>query len=263
MTDPNAFSAANQVAGIGSSNPGAGADASASLQSLTGGTDPAALPGNSTVASTDFAGGSNAGGTGQTGGQSFYDKLVSGVKNAPGNAVDQLTKNPIGPLAAAGGLAYNLSQANRQLPNQAALQQQANALTPQAQQFMSYLQNGTLPAGMQAAVDKAAAAQRARIISNHAAAGQSTDPTQNSALAQELAQVDQNTLIAVAQGGEQLFSSGLSEAQLSSQIMNNLLQVEQKQTQAMGTAISNFATALSGGVRIPGTNATVNTQQAA
>ena len=178
---------------------------------------------------------------------SFIDRLMAGVKNAPSAAVDQLAKNPLGIAAGAGALGYSILQGQKQLPNQAALNQEAQQLTPQAQQFMSYLQSGTLPAGLQAAVDKASATAKATIIANHARNGQSTDPTQNSALAQELANVDQNALISVAQQGEMLFQAGMSEAQLSANIMQGLMQIEQQQTQSMGKAIANFASALSTG----------------
>lgn len=138
-------------------------------------------------------------------------------------------------------------QGQKQLPEQQQLNAQATQLTAQGQQFMNFLQTGTLPAGLQAAVDQAKAAAKARIISNHAASGQSTDPSQNSALAQELAQADQNALIAVAQEGEQLFAAGANEINLSSQIYTKLLQVDQQQTANMGKAIASFASALGQG----------------
>jgi hypothetical protein len=187
------------------------------------------------------AGDSASGGTG------FLDKLVQGAKDLPGNAVNQITKNPLGIGLAGAGLAYTMSQGQKQLPEQKALTDQAQKLTEQGQQFMKFLQTGTLPAGLQASVDQAKSAAKAAIISRHAAQGQSTDPNQNSALQQELAQADQNALIAVAQEGASLFQAGANEVQLSSQIYERLMQIDQQQTQNMGKSIANFASALGTG----------------
>lgn len=245
MTDPNAFSAGNQLAGVGGDN----------LGGLTGGA------GESPIASgTSFAdaGGVGAGGdpisgvagnagkgAGETG---FWDNLVGGVKNAPNAAVNSIVKNPLGIAAAGTGLALNMMN-NKPNPNIANLQGQANQLTAQGQQFMSFLQNGTLPPALKASVDQASNAAKARIIANHAAQGQSTDPTQNSALAQELAAADQNALIAVGQLGEQLFTAGQSEIGLSSQIYQKLIAIDQQQSASQGKAIANFASALGSGAK--------------
>lgn len=212
------------------------------------------------TAAQDVSLGGAQGAQGASGGTSFLDKLVGGVKNAPTAALNQLTQNPLGVGAAGIGLGYNILQGKKTLPNQDALQSEANTLTPQAQQFMSYLQTGTLPAGLQAAVNQTTAARKAQIIANAARNGQSTDPTQNSSLGQDLAAADQQALIAVAQQGQALFQAGLSESQLSSSIMQGLLQVEQQQTANMGKAITNFASALGSGIRPTNTN---NVQQQA
>jgi len=185
-------------------------------------------------------------GTAAGGGDSFISKLVSGIEGIPGAVGNQILKNPLGVAAGTGGLIYNMLQGQKKLPEQNQLQGQANQLSAQGQQFMNYLQTGTLPAGLQAAVDRATQAAKAHIIANAARNGLSTDPTQNSALAQDLASADRNALIAVAQEGEQLFQAGANEVQLSSQILEKLMQIDQQQTANMGKAIANFAGALSG-----------------
>ena len=201
--------------------------------------------------STATSGGAVAGGTPAAGGGgSFIDNLVKGVEGLPGAIGNQITKNPLGVLVGGGALAYNMLQGQKQLPEQRQLQGQANQLSAQGQQFMSYLQTGTLPAGLQAAVDRATQAAKAQIIANAARNGLSTDPTQNSQLAQDLASADRNALIAVAQEGEQLFQAGANEVQLSSQILDRLMKIDQEQTASMGKAIANFAGALSGGMRM-------------
>lgn len=216
-----------------------------------GGTqDVTALAGNDVAASstsTDAepfsAAGTGGKGAGPT---SFMDTLTSGIANAPGNAVDSLAKNPLGIAAAGTGLALNMLN-NKPNPNIANLQGQANQLTAQGQQFMSFLQNGSLPPALKASVDQAANAAKAHIIANHAANGQSTDPSQNSALAQELAAADQNALVAVGQLGEQLFTAGQSEIGLSSQIYQKLIAIDQQQSASQGKAIASFAAALGSG----------------
>lgn len=170
--------------------------------------------------------------------QSFWSKISQG-------AVNQVTKNPLGIAAGVGALGANVLL-NKPNPNIGNLQGQANQLTQQGQQFMSYLQNGTLPPALKASVDQAANAAKARATANAAANGQSTDPTQNTQLAQELAQADMNALIAVGQLGEQLFQSGQSEINLSTQIYEKLIQIDQQQTANMGKAIAGFAAAMSG-----------------
>jgi hypothetical protein len=183
------------------------------------------------------------------GGGDFFSKLMSGVESFPGKLGDAALAHPFQALSAGAGLGalgYNLYEGQKTLPEQRALTSQANQLTQQGQQFMAYLQNGTLPAGLQAAVDRATASAKAQIIANAARNGMNTDPTQNTQLAQDLAAADRNAMIAVAQEGESLFQGGMSEIQLSSAIMERLMQVDQQQTASMGKAIANFASALSG-----------------
>lgn len=240
MTDPNAFSTGNALAGVGDGN----------LGGVSGGVDPIASSTTYEAPTTAGADGDPLSVAGQggkgAGPTSFMDKLTSGIANAPGNAVDSLAKNPLGIAAAGTGLALNMLN-NKPNPNIANLQGQANQLTAQGQQFMSFLQNGSLPPALKASVDQAANAAKARIIANHAANGQSTDPSQNSALAQELAAADQNALVAVGQLGEQLFTAGQSEIGLSSQIYQKLIAIDQQQSASQGKAIANFASALGTG----------------
>jgi hypothetical protein len=110
---------------------------------------------------------------------------------------------------------------------------------------MSYLTSGTLPAGLKAQLDQATAAAKARVISNYASQGLSTDPNQNSALAQQLAMIDQQAVISIAQIGQQLFTSGVSASGLSSQLYGQLVQIDATQTANIGKAIANFAGAIS------------------
>ena len=128
---------------------------------------------------------------------------------------NQATQHPLQTAAAAagvGGLGFNLLQGYQQKQQLNALQKQENTLSGNAQASaaaataaagpelslgelaQSYLQTGTLPAPIQSQVDQQTAAAKAQIIQGYASRGQSTDPNQNSALAQDLANVDTQAL---------------------------------------------------------------------
>lgn len=172
----------------------------------------------------------------------FMDNLVTGATNS-------LTKNPLGIGLAGLGLGYNILQGQQTSPEMKALGANAAALNAQGQQLMSYLQNGTLPPGLQTAVDNATHAMKARIIANHAKNGQSTNPAQNSALAQELNQVDLNAVALIAQQGQQLLTTGMNATNMSTQLYGMLENLNRQSSQRTGQAIANFAAALSGGPR--------------
>ena len=188
---------------------------------------------------------------------SFFQQLVQGATNS-------VTKNPLGILASGAGLGLSILRGNQTDPNQAALQNEAPglaaqgaALTASGQQLQTYLTNGTLPPGQQAAVTQAVQAAKARIIQNHASNGENTDPTQNSALAQELSAADQNGVVMAGQLEQQLFSSGtqllqtgLSETGLSEQIYETLVKMDQTNNNALMASIASMAAALGGGTRL-------------
>lgn len=170
----------------------------------------------------------------------FFDNLISsGTKSVMGN--------PLGIALAGGGLAYNIAAGQSRSANQNAMAATATQLGDQGKQLMSYLQSGTLPPGLQQSISNATAAAKARIVANHAQSGRPTDPSQNSALAQELNQVDLNATSIVAQQAQQLLTTGMSEANMSTQLYNMLEQLDRQQSQRTGTAIASFASALSGG----------------
>ena len=213
-----------------------GAPTAAGTIGTTSGIDAGAAGagGTSGIADASAAtGGSAAGSSGFS-----LDKLITG-------AGDTLAKNAL-PLALAGGaLAYDVSKANTASPAVAQVQKQAAQESKTGQQLSSYLTSGTLPPGLQQSVTDAIAAEKARIISNFAAQGMSTDPTKNSALAAELSQADQQGPVLIAQIGEQLLNAGISESGLSNALYSELAQIDQTQTNAVGQAIANMAAALS------------------
>ena len=101
----------------------------------------------------------------------------------------------------------------------------------------------------QAKLDQATQAAKARIISNHAKNGMPTDPSQNSALAQELNSVDMNAVGAMAQAQIDMMKTGLSETGLSTQLYEMLVKMDRQNNTDLMNAISSFASALGGGSR--------------
>ena len=156
-------------------------------------------------------------------------------------------KNPLGAAIGAAGLGYSVLQGQQTQKYSPEMLAQAQSLNSQGQQLLSYLNSGTLPAGLQASLTQATSAAKAKIISNFASQGLNTDPAQNTALAAQLEQVDQQALISTAQIGQQLMSTGLQETGISSELYKTLANIDQTQTANIGKAIANFASSISGG----------------
>lgn len=180
-----------------------------------------------------------------SGGGFSLENLVNGIGKS-------VTNNPLSFLGGLGSLynAYQQHQAMKGIPSLSdvapQLAQQASQLNEQGQALASYLTNGNLPPGLQSSLEQATKAAKAKVISNYAAQGMSTDPTQNTALAQTLAAIDQQAIISTAQIGQQLMQSGLNASQLSSNLYKTLAQIDQTQTEQIGKSIANFASAISG-----------------
>jgi hypothetical protein len=103
-------------------------------------------------------------------------------------------------------------------PNQTALANEAAGLNTQGQALANYLQTGTLPPGVQQSINSASAAAKAAIRSRYAGMGGDT-----SAMAQDLANVDN---MAVSQGATiatSLLDKGITEQNLASQIYSALV----------------------------------------
>lgn len=155
-------------------------------------------------------------------------------------------------------------QANAANEKQIAQQAQAAAqpLLSSGQTLTTYLQTGTLPQAFQAQVDQQIAAAKASVVQGYAARGQNTNPQQNSALAQDLANVDlqaqslkANLESTLASAGNQmvqtantLLASGINATNLASEIPIQVSQLNAQLNAQMSTAVSNFAAALNGSV---------------
>lgn len=179
---------------------------------------------------------------GATTGQGFLGTLGS-----------QLAKNPLqdlGLAAGAGGILYDVMRGTPKPPGYGALEAQAAQANSQSQLMESYLATGTLPPGMQAALTAATNSAQAAIKAQYANAGMSGSSAETQAL-----QTAQQT--AVTQGANialQLYSQGLSQAQLADQIYSTIMQTAIQQDAALSSAVGNFAGALAGSsMRVPAT----------
>lgn len=178
---------------------------------------------------------------------SFLDKIVKG-------AGDQITKSPLTTLAGLGGaglLGFNmLNNKSSGVPPVGAsatnLSNTASKISPESDTLRSYLTSGTLPAGLKTSLDSATRDAKTTAISNAAKAGLPTDPTKNTALAAQLEAIDRQSAITTAEIGKQLFTSGLDETKLSSDLYKTLAGIgatDEKKTQ---DALAAFAKALGG-----------------
>lgn len=182
--------------------------------------------------------------TNDTSSPGFLSDLTSG--NLGGVAGDVAgTLGKLGPGALIGGGILGVEALTGGLtpkatPAQTALTSQAAAANATAAALQAPLLTGQLPAGIQDAINQATAAAQAKIRSEYADAGLSGSSMET----QDLNSVATN---AVAQGYQlavQMAQVGLSDANLSADIYNNLMGVQLSQDQELTNAVVGFATAL-------------------
>lgn len=238
ITSTGSISAPSSIGPLGSTAPAASTPVSPISSAAAVPTDIA----SSTAAFPGVGGGTSANAAAP--GASFLDKLSP--SSLASGAVNQIAKNPLGVAGGLGALGVGLL-GNKKPAGTNQLGAIASQQGAQGAQLQKYLTSGTLPAGMQASVDAATKAAKQKIVSNYAARGLPTDPTKNSSLAAELAGVDQNAIITTAQLGQQLLNTGLSETQLSADVYNKLVGIDQTQQAQISQAIANFARAVGGG----------------
>ena len=192
-----------------------------SLSSLsTGAATPVAAAGglNDAVASSSLAG---AGGIGST-----ASGLFSGLTTK-----DMLAVAP---------LALDVLKSNSAYPGQNNIASTAASLSSQGQSLASYLQNGTLPPGAQAAINQATAAATASIRSQYASMGMGG----SSAEAQSIASAQQAGVTQATQLATNLLQTGISEQQVSAQLYQEIMAQSMQQDQALSQSIGLFASAM-------------------
>jgi hypothetical protein len=196
------------------------------------------------------------------GGSSGGSSGGSGSGNS-GSGSNGFNLNSLGAVVAGGGLLNNLINGNKGVPESANLNNAAGSANAVAAQqnaagvaLQQYVTTGTLPQGYEDQVQQAAQAAKQQIISNYANRGLPTDPTKNSPLAQELAQVDaklpamrEQIAGTLATQGGSMVNAGLQATGISAGVFNNLANLETAQNTARATAIANFAASLNGGTK--------------
>ena len=184
---------------------------------------------------------------------SLLGKAETGLTNS-------LTSNPLGVALGAGGLGYSIYEGTQNTKNQQALQADAAAantnsagLEAQGQGLVNYLTSGTLPAGYQVQVTQAINSAITNAKSNAAAQGLSTDPTQNTALAAQIAEIQNQEPILqeqlasqLAGTGTSLINAGATAAGLSGSLYSTLVNNDTTQAANAGKAIATLAAALNG-----------------
>ncbi len=153
----------------------------------------------------------------------------------------------LGVAAAGAGLGMNLMRGNQMDPNQQKLADMAQQLGSQGQVLESYLKTGKLPPALQASLDQAKASAKARLISGYAQRGQPTDPRMNSALAQELNNLDLQAVADMAKIQVDMLNTGLKESGMSMELYTMLTKMGEQQNQDLMKSIQNMAMALGGG----------------
>lgn len=218
---------------------------------------------------------------------SWADKLTKGIGNS-------LTSNPLGLALGAAGLGFNILNGQKQTANQGALtdlagksvgqsadlankgvaqiganQTNAADITAKGKDLTSYLTTGKLPEQYTQQIDQAIHDAKTTAVSNAAKNGQPTDPTKNTALAQQFAQIDNQragmtskiaeTLFGAGSGlintganignvsASSLLSGGQNAANLSADLYKTLTNIDTKQADATAKAIAALAQSLNSG----------------
>lgn len=233
-----------------------GANAPSPLDTAAYPAGPVGAPGAATAAAPSATAAAPSGTSG-----GFLSTLESSLSpsNIASGIGSSIAKNPLGLALATGGLGYDIMQGQKQSAAVNAMNAEAQQQGATGAQLEGYLSSGTLPPGLQASVTEAVKNAKATAISNMASQGLSTDPTKNTALAAELAGIDQQVPILTAQIGQQLLSSGEAASGLASNLYTSLANIDQTQTAQIGKSIAAMAAALSGKTSIPGTNISVST----
>jgi hypothetical protein len=174
-----------------------------------------------------------------------------------------LGSNPLGTAAAGAGLLNNMITGNTSPAYSPQLNAAAGAAgatgaqqTGAGQSLQQYIATGQLPQGYEDQIQQAAQAAKQQIISNYANRGLPTDPTKNSTLAQELAQVDarlpaarEQLAATLAQTGSSMIQNGLQATGIQSGVYQTLANLQNQQNQQRAAAIANFAASLNGGIK--------------
>ena len=171
--------------------------------------------------------------------------LVKGATGAGGEGfnIGSFLKD-YGSLGLAGaGLAYNMLKGNQKPEFQSNVENAATQLQAQGAQLEGYLTSGTLPPGMDAALQSAHNAAAAAIRSRYANMGMSG----SSAEMNDLSNLAYTTVSQGANIASQLMQTGVNEQQFAAGLYQNLMRTSMAQDTAMSNSIAGFTNAMAGG----------------
>jgi hypothetical protein len=201
---------------------------------------------NAGTAQFDINGNLTGGGTplnAVAGGASPAPTQSGGIGSALSSGLNKVISNP-GALLSGGALAADaIKQELGPAPKGTRqLQDIAGQELGQGQQLQSYLQNGTLPPGVQQGINQSTNAAKAAIRSRYASMGQSG----SSAEQQELSAVDAQAQAQGAQIAMGLLNTGINETGMSAGLYEEMLKNTLSSDQELGKAFGSFASSLSG-----------------
>ena len=152
-----------------------------------------------------------------------------------------IASNP-GTALGALGLGYSAINAGTMPKGTNALTSEANSLATQGNTLAQSL-NGPLPPAATAALNEASNSAKAQVRSQYANLGL----TGSTMEAEALAGVDQTVAAQGFQIADQLYQQGVSEANISSRLFQQIMAIQAGQNNALTGAVGNFAAALAGG----------------
>ena len=169
-----------------------------------------------------------------------------GSSGVPQNMITEaIAKNPLqaAGIGLSGGMMLKNLMGDQTVPGQGQLTDAQKRLSEQSQQMMGYLNNGQLPAGAQASLDRMVKNAQAAVRSQFASHGMSGSTAEQDAMQQ----IQTNALIAQNQMATQLFGQGVQLAGMDMNAINNIITQNTAAAKEMGQSLSNFAAALAGG----------------
>ena len=174
--------------------------------------------------------------------------LLLPSQTLPGSTSSGLFGTGITPGQAISGLGLAYSALKPEPGVEKQLQASANSLGAEGQSLMSYIQNGSLPPGLQESVNLASQDAIASIKSTYANLGASGSSSE----AQAIADTKQRAQAQAGQYALSLLQSGIQTSGLSNQLLGGILSYDQSEDKDLTDALAGFAAAGSGGSTTPG-----------
>lgn len=175
------------------------------------------------------------------GGEAAFNAGASGGSSFLSNPLGYLSQNP-GLLLAAAPLAANLLMGNQPLPAEGTLQDQAASEASVGNTLSAYGLSGTLPSGLQDALNMNENAGIASVESQYGKLGLAGSTMEG----QAEQQIKEATAAQQATLANQLLAQGAQYTGMSQSALTSLMQTQLAQETALQSAIGSFSGALAG-----------------